>query len=173
MLLTYLCTYDEHLPQGAPTSAYISNLVLKDFDEEIGYWCEQHNIAYTRYSDDMTFSGNFNPSDLIKKVRKMLYKLGLELNNEKIHFINNSNRQVVTGIVVNERLAIEKTYKKKIRQEMYYIKKYGIKSHLCRIGCNDKDKYIASLKGKILYVLQIDKSNGEFINYKNIINKLI
>ena len=50
---------------------------MKEFDEELGNWCNLRNISYTRYSDDMTFSGQFNPSELIVKVRKMLYKLGL------------------------------------------------------------------------------------------------
>lgn len=77
MILTYLCTYNNHLTQGSPTSPYISNLVMKEFDEELGNWCNLRNISYTRYSDDMTFSGQFNPSELIVKVRKMLYKLGL------------------------------------------------------------------------------------------------
>ena len=44
MLLTYLCTYNGYLPQGAPTSAYISNLVMKDFDDELGNWCDKNNI---------------------------------------------------------------------------------------------------------------------------------
>ena len=88
MILTYLCTYDDYLMQGAPTSAYISNLVMKEFDEVLGLWCEENNISYTRYSDDMTFSGEFNPREVIVKVRKMLYKLGLELNNKKIHIIH-------------------------------------------------------------------------------------
>lgn len=48
MLLTYLCTYDDHLTQGLPTSAYISNLVMKDFDEVLGSWCEEKDIAYTQ-----------------------------------------------------------------------------------------------------------------------------
>ena len=84
MILTYLCTYQDHLIQGAPTSAYISNLVMKDFDNVIGEWSNSNNISYTRYSDDMTFSGDFNPSEIITKVRKMLSKLGLELNDDKI-----------------------------------------------------------------------------------------
>ena len=80
-ILTYLCTYDNHLTQGSPTSAYISNLIMKEFDEEIGNWCNINDISYTRYSDDMTFSGSFHPSILITKVRNLLYKLGLELND--------------------------------------------------------------------------------------------
>ena len=87
ILLTHLCTYKEHLPQGAPTSSYISNLVLKEFDEYIGVICKEENISYTRYSDDMTFSGDFNPSKIITIVKKELRKYNLELNNEKIHVI--------------------------------------------------------------------------------------
>lgn len=173
MLLTYLCTYNNHLPQGSPTSAYISNLVMKEFDDEIGSWCDENNISYTRYSDDMTFSGNFNPKYVIEKVRKMLYKLGLSLNNDKIHVINKSQSQSVTGIIVNERIQTSKKYRSKIRQEIYYIKKYSIKSHLkkCNININ-YEKYLNSLYSKILYVLQIDPTNNEFILYKKFIKDL-
>lgn len=171
MLLTYLCTYDEHLTQGSPTSAYISNLVMKEFDEVIGAWCDDKNISYTRYSDDMTFSGDFKPSEVIIKVRKMLYKLGLQLNNDKIHVITKSSSQFVTGIVVNEKAQVDSKYRKKIRQEIYYIEKYGLSSHLTRLNIKDKNQYINSLYGKILYVLQINKDDKEFITYKKIINK--
>ena len=119
MILTYLCAYDDHLTQGSPTSTYISNLVMKDFDEKIGEICEEKNISYTRYSDDMTFSGNFNPSEIIIKVRKMLKTLGLELNNKKIHVVSNSSCQYVTGLIVNEKLQVSSRYRKKIRQEIY------------------------------------------------------
>lgn len=172
MLLTYLCTYDEHLTQGSPTSAYISNLVMKDFDEVLGAWCEDNNISYTRYSDDMTFSGNFNPSEIIIKVRKMLYILGLQLNNDKIHIVNKSSCQLVTGIVVNEKTQVSSKYRKEIRQEIYYIKKYGIKSHLQKRNINDTKKYLNMLYGKILYVLQINENDNEFKKYKTYIFNL-
>lgn len=173
MILTYLCTYQDHLIQGAPTSAYISNLVMKDFDDVIGEWCDNNNISYTRYSDDMTFSGNFNPSEIITKVRKMLSKLGLELNNKKTHIVKKSASQNITGLVVNEKVQTSNKYRKKIRQEVYYIKKYGLSSHLKKLNIRDKDKYLHSLYGKILYVLQIDKNNQEFITYKKIIKEYL
>lgn len=172
-ILTYLCTYDNHLTQGSPTSAYISNLIMKEFDEEIGNWCNINDISYTRYSDDMTFSGNFNPSELIIKIRKMLYKLGLELNNDKIHIVNKSQSQNVTGIIVNEKLQVNAKYRNKIRQEIYYIKKFGLKSHLnkCNINVNEL-KYLDKLYGRILYVLQINKFDQEFLKYKKFIEEL-
>lgn len=174
MLLTYLCTYNDHLTQGSPTSAYISNLVMKEFDEYIGKYCEEKNISYTRYSDDMTFSGDFEPKEIINKVRRSLYKLDLELNDEKIHIINKSARQTVTGLVVNEKVQVSSNYRRKIRQEVYYIKKYGVESHLKRLNLDITTlKYLNKLYGKILFVLQINKTDQEFQTYKNYINQLI
>ena len=172
MLLTFLCTYDDHLTQGSPTSAYISNLVMKEFDEVLGDWCEDKNISYTRYSDDMTFSGDFKPSKVIIKVRKMLYKLGLELNDRKIHIIHKSASQSVTGIIVNEKIQVNKKYRNLIRQEIYYIKKFGLESHLKKKNINvNAKKYLNMLYGKILYVLQINKNDNEFNEYKKVIKQ--
>ena len=173
MLLTYLCTYSDHLTQGSPTSSYISNLVMKEFDEELGSWCEENNISYTRYSDDMTFSGYFNPSEVIIKVKKMLHKLSLELNDKKVHVVYKSARQDVTGITVNEKVQVNIKYRKDIRKEIYYIRKFGLSSHLerCNIKRN-KDKYLNTLYGKILYVLQINSNDKEFIEYKDYIGQL-
>ena len=173
MILTYLCTYNNHLTQGSPTSAYISNLVMKEFDEELGNWCDLMNISYTRYSDDMTFSGKFNPSELITKVRKMLYKLGLELNNDKINIVHKSSCQNVTGIVVNEKIQVNIKYRNKIRQEIYYIKKFGLSSHLKKCDINiDSKGYLNILYGRVLYVLQINENDKEFIKYKQFIENL-
>ena len=173
MILTYLCTYDNHLTQGSPTSAYISNLVMKEFDEELGNWCNLRNISYTRYSDDMTFSGAFNPSELITKVRKMLYKLGLELNNDKIHIVYKSSSQNVAGIVVNEKMQVNVKYRNKIRQEIYYIKKFGLSSHLKKCDINiDSKRYLNILYGRVLYVLQINENDKEFIKYRQFIENL-
>ena len=173
MILTYLCTYDNHLTQGSPTSAYISNLVMKEFDEELGNWCNLRNISYTRYSDDMTFSGAFNPSELITKVRKMLYKLGLELNDDKIHIVYKSSSQNVTGIVVNEKMQVNVKYRNKIRQEIYYIKKFGLSSHLKKCDINiDSKRYLNILYGRVLYVLQINENDKEFIKYRQFIENL-
>ncbi len=172
-LLTYICTYESRLPQGAPTSSYISNLVMKEFDEELGSWCQERKINYTRYSDDMTFSGDFNPRQIISKVRKMLYKLNLKINNKKIHVISSSQQQNVTGLVVNKKVNVPRKYRNKIRQEIYFIEKYGLESHLSKINYQfTTNKYLNSLYGKINYVLEIDNQNKEFLKYKKYISYL-
>ena len=69
ILLTMLCYHKDALPQGAPSSPAITNIILYEFDEQLGQWCREHGIAYTRYCDDMTFSGDFEPSEAIRYVR--------------------------------------------------------------------------------------------------------
>ena len=172
-VLAHLTTYDEYLPQGAPTSPYLSNLVMRKFDYIIGKWCKKHNINYTRYSDDMTFSMNEYNKELIRFVRVNLYKYGLELNNEKICLINNSSQQKITGIVVNNKIQVDSKYRKTIRQEVYYINKYGIDEHIKRINIEDKKKYLDSLFGRIQFVLCVDSRSKEFIKYRNTIRDII
>ena len=174
MLLTNLCIYNNSLPQGAPTSGCISNIVLRSFDEKIGLFCKNNDIEYTRYSDDMTFSGDFNTGELIKLVNELLYEQGFSLNKKKIIVVNKKTRQQVTGIIVNEKLSIRKSYKKKIRQEIYYINKFGLKSHLIKRKIKLEEKeYLNKLLGKINFVLQVEKNNLEFKKYKSYVTRLI
>lgn len=169
ILLSLLCMYNESLPQGAPTSPAISNILLYDFDNRIGEWCRQRNIVYTRYCDDMTFSGlfeNWYPIDVIRKVKLELKKYGLFINRKKTKVLYNGQRKRITGIVVNDKANASIDYRKKIRQEMYYIEKFGIQEHLRNIQSKDStDHYLRSLLGRINYVLSINCSK-EFEEYK-------
>ncbi len=170
ILLTMLCYYKESLPQGAPTSPAITNIIMFDFDETVGAFCSKKNIAYTRYCDDMTFSGDFDEREIISFVKDELCKLGLFLKNRKTAIVSATKRQTVTGIVVNEKINITKDYKKNIRQEIYYIKKFGLDEHLNRLGISDKQRYILSLKGRIAFVLQTIPNQHEFLEYKDFLN---
>lgn len=172
ILLTMLCYYNDSLPQGAPTSPAITNIIMYDFDETVGDFCIKKKIAYTRYCDDMTFSGCFDEREIISFVKGELRKLGLFLKNRKTAVISASKRQVVTGIVVNEKMNVTKDYKKTIRQEIYYIKKFGLDEHLKRLGISDKQQYVLSLKGRIAFVLQTIPNNCEFIEYKNFLDSI-
>ena len=169
VLLTMLCYYQESLPQGAPTSPAITNIIMYDFDEMVGAFCSNKGIAYTRYCDDMTFSGDFDEREVIALVKSELKKLGLFLKNRKTTVISKAKRQAVTGVVVNEKINLAKDYKKKIRQEMYYIRKFGIDEHLKRIGVSDKIKYLNALKGRIAFVLQTLPNDKEFRSYKELV----
>ena len=172
ILLTMLCYYKESLPQGAPTSPAITNIIMYDFDETVGTFCNGRGIAYTRYCDDMTFSGDFNEKEVIGFVKNELSKLGLFLKKRKTAVVPSTKRQTVTGIVVNEKLNIVKGYKKNIRQEMYYIKKFGLDEHLNKRGITDKHQYLLSLRGRVAFVLQTVPNNREFLEFQRVLSEI-
>jgi len=156
ILLTMLCYYKDALPQGAPSSPAITNIILYEFDESIGQWCRERNIAYTRYCDDMTFSGEFDPAEVTRFVRLELKKLGFLLNEQKTRVQRTGQQQTVTGIVVNEKLSIPADYRRKLRQDLYYCRKFGIREHLRKTGLEmPADTYRMQLLGKVNYVLQV------------------
>lgn len=164
ILLTLLCTHQDALPQGAPSSPAISNIILFDFDRAIAAWCDQRGVAYSRYCDDMTFSGDFDPRQLLPVVRRELGKLGFFLNPRKTAVLRPGRRQLVTGLVVNQQLSVPREMLRSLRQELYYCRKFGLSSHLERRGIPLTPKqYAARLLGKLNYVLSIRPDDRELL----------
>lgn len=168
VLLTRLCTYNGTLPQGAPTSAYLSNLVMRKFDEAIGAYCASRDIRFTRYADDMTFSGDFDIAALLHVVDQELKYLGLTRHPEKLKVMRQHDRQKTTGVVVNATQQVPREYRTKIRQEVYYIKTYGLDSHVERIG-GEKVHYLQSLLGRINYALSVNPNDTKMMSYQKYI----
>lgn len=171
VMLTNLCCLNGCLPQGAPTSPMLSNIILKDFDNIVGKFTNEKKIRYTRYADDMTFSGDFSPGQIISFVKKNLYQLGLKLNEGKTRTRRKGQRQEVTGIVVNEKMQLPKSVRKKIRQEIYYIRKFGLESHVQYCGI-DKNNYLCHLKGRIQYGLFINPYDYELQDYLSYLERV-
>jgi RNA-directed DNA polymerase len=104
------------LPQGAPTSPAITNLLCYKLDKRLQGLAAKHRCSYTRYADDVTFSCNstdVNPQQLVWRIKKVLADEGFTVHPEKIHIMRKGSRQEVTGIVVNEKMGINR---KKLRQ---------------------------------------------------------
>lgn len=105
-LLTHLCTYEGSLPQGAPTSPRLSNLVNRLLDEELENIATGFGANYTRYADDMTFSFSADEphqvSDLLFNVRHTLGRWGYTAHHRhKLSVRRRHQRQEVTGLIVN------------------------------------------------------------------------
>ena len=173
-MLADLCCYKEVLPQGAPTSPTLSNIVMRHFDDSIGGWCKQHGIAYTRYCDDLTFSANTPLYHVYEKVKNKLEAMGFTVNESKTHFVTAASRQTVTGLTVNEKVSIPADYKRELRQEVYYAIKFGLADSIRHdnkpfwtIGHNpDVRRYYNHLNGKLNYVLQVEPHNRWFARAK-------
>ncbi len=169
--LANICTLNNSLPQGAPTSPYLSNIVMREIDETLGTLALEKKWRYTRYADDITFSGNLNVGFLMAYIEKVLRRKGFHLNSDKTRVARKNARQEVTGIVVNQHMQIAKQKRKDIRQQVYYIKKYGVESHLFATKETRKN-YIPHLLGLIEHAIFINPEDKEMQECKEIIKSL-
>lgn len=171
-LLSSLCCLENKLPQGAPTSPCLSNIFMRDVDDSISIYCKEHKVFYTRYADDLAFSGEFVVDDLIEFVRSVIEQKGLSLNERKTRLMFRNQRQIITGIVVNEKLQLPKKRRREIRCIMHYINTYGLENHLQKIGCKRKN-YVRHLLGEITYALSLTPENKELKNYQETLKTLL
>lgn len=176
VLLTKLTTLNGHLPQGAPSSPALANLVMLDFDNTILQYCTGCNLRYTRYSDDLVFSGDdMDAPALIRFVTRELAKLGLQVNREKTRVYGPGSRHYALGVVCNEFAHTPRTYRRELRKEFHFIQKYGLAAHLDR-KFNAKNRpqpgmYIRRLLGKTSWILSFEPENKEFLGYKHFLEK--
>ena len=118
-VLADICSYAGGLPMGAPTSPAIANIVLKSADQSIATVCEKYGIQYTRYADDLTFSSNAHPVKIIPFIEKVLGQIGFKLDPKKTNIFRRGRRQMVTGLVVNEKPNIPRRLRKRLRAAVH------------------------------------------------------
>lgn len=115
--ISRLVTYEDSLPQGAPTSPLISNAILYEFDVSLEGFARARGITYTRYADDMTLSGpGMKAIQLcIGKAEQLLKRHGLKINDKKTRIASKGGQQRVTGVVVNSEAVPARVSRRKIR----------------------------------------------------------
>lgn len=122
----HFCDFDdghgERLPQGAPGSPFLSNTFLHGFDWFAARKCKEKDITYSRYADDVTLSGA-NENDLWRVfyfcLQPYLNKRGLKVNRRKTKMMSSKHRQMVCGLVVNEKINIPRRWRKNLRAELH------------------------------------------------------
>ena len=159
-ILAKLCTYKGSLPQGSPASPYLSNIACLKLDKRLSKLAEAYNADYSRYADDITFSGNKNVKDCQSFITKIVNDENFEINEKKSRFAYKNQRQEVTGLIVNDgEIRVNKNYKRKVYQEIYYCTKFGVSSHMKKIKC-DKAFYKEYLYGKAFFINMIERNEG-------------
>ncbi|QOX65112.1 RNA-directed DNA polymerase [Anoxybacterium hadale] len=158
--LARLCTYDGYLPQGSPASPYISNILCLKLDKRLSLLAEKYVADYTRYADDITFSGNYGLSNIINIVKNIIQEEGFTVNERKIRVKYKHQRQEVTGLIVSDnKVSVSKLYKRKLWQEIYYCQKYGVSSHLEHINCK-KSFFKEHIYGKVYFIYMVEPEEG-------------
>ncbi|MEG0169612.1 MAG: retron St85 family RNA-directed DNA polymerase [Erysipelotrichaceae bacterium] len=161
--LTKLCTFQGKLPQGSPTSPVLSNIVCLKLDKRLSLLAKKYNATYTRYADDITFSGSSGIEKVKEICEKILHDEQFEVNMAKTRISYHHERQEVTGLIVNNgQISINRKYKREIYKNLYYCKKYGVNSHLDMIKSN-KLFYKEHMYGKAYFVKMIEPNEGKKI----------
>ncbi len=152
----YVATGERHLPQGAPTSPAITNILCRRLDRRMQKMADECGFVYTRYADDLTFStsgaSKQNICNVLRRSEAVVAHEGLELHPEKTRVLRKSRQQEVTGIVVNEKLSLDRKELKRFRAVLFQVEKDGPDGK----HWGKSPDVIASLKGFANYLQMVD-----------------
>lgn len=186
-VLAHICCHKGKLPQGAPTSPIISNMIAYRLDKQLQTLASNNRCSYSRYADDITFSFTKTrgqlPKQIVTLTRDLQLSLGIELTNlitengfkintNKTRIASKSQRQEVTGIIVNERMNVSRQFIKQTRSMLYawenfslekaeleYLKKYYQKTifekHQKRIDDKKGQFFRKIVKGRINFIKMV------------------
>ncbi len=149
-----------YLPQGAPTSPAITNVLCRRLDRRLHSMAKQYGFDYTRYADDLTFSASGESLDnicnIFQNTRFIVEQEDFEINEQKTRVIRKFRQQEVTGIVVNEKLNISREKLKNFRAVLYQIEKDGLEGH----NWGQSDDIISSIEGFANFVSMVNPEKG-------------
>lgn len=171
--LASICSFNESLPQGAPTSPALSNIISKKLDNRLIKLAKKFNLRYSRYADDLTFSGQRIPVKFIEYIKNIITDEGFEINESKTRLYKDRTKRIVTGISVNEKeIKLPREYKRDLKQELHFIMKYGLESHISKKKIRNAN-YLNSILGKVNFWLSVEPGNDFAILAKRKLNEYI
>jgi hypothetical protein len=117
------------LPQGAPTSPVITNIVCQRLDHLLSGVAKRFGLKYSRYADDITFSSMHNvyqaDSEFLKELHRIVIEQGFQIKESKTRLQRDGYRKEVTGLLVNDKVNVQQRYIKQLRMWLYYWERYG------------------------------------------------
>jgi RNA-directed DNA polymerase len=178
------------LPQGSPTSPFITNFLCEKLDIRLNGLAKRFGCNYSRYADDISFSNNknvFKDAEFLSELKRIIEEnQKLEINNKKTRLLSKIGivRQEVTGLTVNEKVNVRRTYTKELRMLIYYWETYGLEK--AQKIFNNRSKYNDAAKknnssdlrsvisGKLLYMKMVKgHDDPTFKSLHDRFNKLI
>ena len=160
IIIAQLTCYKGHLPQGAPTSPIITNLLCQILDMRILRIAKRYKLDYTRYADDMTFSTNNRAfleqkESFLHELENEIVHAGFAINQNKTRLALRDSRQTVTGLIVNQKLNVPAEYYKKTRAMAHQLYTEG------RFYIDGKEGSIAQLEGRFSFIDQLSRYNNK------------
>lgn len=140
-VIAHICCRRQRLPQGSPVSPLISNMICYKLDRQLQELARKSCCTYSRYVDDITFSFNSSRNHVSKYIvgvsttggievgrllEQVIKENGFEVNKDKVRFQEYSQRQEVTGLIVNEKINVNRTFVRSTFSMLYAWKKFGL-----------------------------------------------
>lgn len=171
-IVARLCCLNDHLPQGAPTSPILSNMICYRLDTDLLRIAKSARAIYTRYADDISFSsyqppgplfdgalpavGRFSPDLLAPKLREAFESNGFTINQEKAHYADRNSRRIITGVKINAGLNVDRRYIRNIRAVLHSVESLGLSDAQAKYSAKGgKGGLAAHLRGKISYLAHL------------------
>jgi len=162
------------LPQGGVTSPYVANMICRKLDSRLWGLAKNNNCNFTRYADDITFStddvNKLKIRNFEDRVCSIISEEGFEVNERKTKQMWPYHRQVVTGIIVNKKINVNRSYIRNLRAILYNCEKKGIESQIIKNEFKQEKGYRNSrldikLDGEG-YIFKGNKINKEEATFK-------
>ncbi|WP_026895747.1 retron Ec67 family RNA-directed DNA polymerase/endonuclease [Clostridiisalibacter paucivorans] len=165
IIIAQITCFNGKLPQGAPTSPIITNLICNILDMRILSICKEYKLDYSRYADDLTFSTNDkhfikNKNGFYDNLKREIQGFGLLINEKKTRIEYKDSRQVVTGLTVNKKISVKREYYKNTRAMADKLYRTG------EFTIGEKAGTIRQLEGIFSFINQIDYFNNKKDNNK-------
>ncbi len=158
----YIASGERHLPQGAPTSPLLTNILCRRLDVRLKGLAKKYGFTYTRYADDLSFSargeGKENLTKLLGNVRRIIKDEGFVTHPEKLRVMRKGSRQEVTGVVVNQKPNVCRKKVRNFKALLFQIEKDGIKDKTWQ---GSGDNLLATIKGYAHYIAMVNPELGK------------
>ena len=163
------------IPQGAPTSPIISNIICQRLDYLLTGVAKRFGLKYSRYADDITFSSMHNvyqqDSEFLKELHRIIAEQGFHIKETKTRLQKDGYRKEVTGLLVNEKVNVQKRYIKQLRMWLYFWESYGyerasgffLQQYIVEKGHikNGKPDMTNVIAGKLDYLKMVKSADNE------------
>lgn len=149
------------LPQGAPTSPMLTNLLCRRLDARLAASAAKLGFRYTRYADDLTFSAgpehSRDTARLLWRVKQIVASEGLTVHPDKQQVMRKHRQQHVTGIVVNDKLSVDRDTLRRFRAVLHQAERSGPQG----LQWNGNSDVIGALRGYANFIAMTDAARGE------------
>lgn len=156
-----------YLPQGAPTSGAIANAVATPMDELLRQLATSRGLAYTRYSDDLTFSTSSDfdrdeATEIIRAATSVIRAQGFILHYKKTRIVTPGARHVVLGLLVQQdRVSLTPEFRRRVLTHIRGVAKFGLADHCSHRDFRSVLSFIAHVDGCLAFASDVDPGWAE------------